>query len=248
MNLIVFIGSVSLFMIFILSYVIAFTSLREYILGYADVNMRRNINKLVQRSDSLLQASAEKDIFLANIQKVIEGKITATDIKKLAENEVITVDSSKLNSTDAENDFRKSYEMETKNAASNNTTIDIAKYNFQVPLNGKILQNFNERNKVFGTEILAEPKLNIKATLAGTVIFAGLTNDMGYVIQLQHTDNLISVYKNNSQLLKRVGEKVKDGEAIAIVGKTTQQTTNCFLHFELWYNGKAIDAAKYIKF
>jgi len=65
---------------------------------------------------------------------------------------------------------------------------------------------------------------------------------------IQHTENLISVYKHNSALLKKEGDFVKAGEVIAIIGETGELTTGPHLHFELWYNGSAVNPRDYMVF
>jgi murein DD-endopeptidase MepM/ murein hydrolase activator NlpD len=72
--------------------------------------------------------------------------------------------------------------------------------------------------------------------------------ETGYVIYIQHRSNIISVYKHNAELLKNTGDKVKAGEAIAIIGNTGKLSTGPHLHFELWYNGTALDPQQYIDF
>ena len=86
----------------------------------------------------------------------------------------------------------------------------------------------------------------IKATLKGVVIFAGWTSETGHVISLQHDNNLISTYKHNSVLMKEVGDVVKAGDAIAIIGNSGELTDGPHLHFELWYNGTALNPEEYI--
>jgi murein DD-endopeptidase MepM/ murein hydrolase activator NlpD len=88
----------------------------------------------------------------------------------------------------------------------------------------------------------------VKSTLAGTVIMATWTLETGWVIQIQHEHNLISIYKHNAELLKRVGDYVEVGEAIAIIGNSGELTTGPHLHFELWYNGIPLDPEDYITF
>jgi polyribonucleotide nucleotidyltransferase len=88
----------------------------------------------------------------------------------------------------------------------------------------------------------------VKSTLEGTVIMATWTLETGWVIQVQHESNLISVYKHNSELLKRVGDYVKVGEPIAIIGNSGELTTGPHLHFELWYNGIPLNPEDYISF
>ena len=65
---------------------------------------------------------------------------------------------------------------------------------------------------------------------------------------VQHADNLISVYKHNSVLLKEQGAHVSAGEVIALVGNSGELTSGPHLHFELWQNGRAVNPEDYIKF
>ena len=86
------------------------------------------------------------------------------------------------------------------------------------------------------------------ATLAGTVIYAGYDPNHGNVIQIQHKNGFVSVYKHNEILLKEPGEQVIAGEAIALVGNTGSLSTGPHLHFELWYNGKPVNPEDFIVF
>ncbi|HBR53300.1 MAG TPA: peptidase M23, partial [Flavobacteriaceae bacterium] len=82
----------------------------------------------------------------------------------------------------------------------------------------------------------------------GTVIFAGWTPDTGYVIIIEHVNNIISAYKHNASLNKEQGELVGAGEVIATVGNTGELTTGPHLHFELWSDGHPIDPTNFIDF
>ena len=87
------------------------------------------------------------------------------------------------------------------------------------------------------------------AALDGTVIFTGWTLETGYVIQLQHSNNIVSVYKHNASLLKSIGDQVRTGEAIAVVGDSGELfTSGPHLHFEIWYKGSPLDPEKHIIF
>ena len=119
---------------------------------------------------------------------------------------------------------------------------------FFTPLTGSISNLFNAKEKHYGIDIVAKKNEAVKAILNGTVIFAEWTVETGYVIQIQHDYNLTSIYKHNSVLLKKVGDIVKAGEAIAIVGNSGELTTGPHLHFELWKNGVAQDPSQYINF
>jgi murein DD-endopeptidase MepM/ murein hydrolase activator NlpD len=100
----------------------------------------------------------------------------------------------------------------------------------------------------FGVDIVGKLNSRISAALDGTVIFAGWTIDTGYVIYLQHEQNLVTVYRHNTELLKIQGDKVRAGEAIAIMGNSGKETTGPHLHFEMWLNGMSVNPEDYIKF
>jgi murein DD-endopeptidase MepM/ murein hydrolase activator NlpD len=119
---------------------------------------------------------------------------------------------------------------------------------FFTPLKGSITNSFEPTSRHYGIDIVAPKNEAIKATLDGTVIFAEWTVKTGYVIQLQHANNLTSIYKHNSVLLKEVGDAILAGEAIAIVGNSGKLTSGPHLHFELWRDGVALDPEKYINF
>ena len=116
------------------------------------------------------------------------------------------------------------------------------------PLEGTVTQSYDISEEHFGIDIVAPKNEAVKAVLRGTVIFAEWTVETGYVIQIQHENNLTSIYKHNSVLLKKVGEEVKVGEAIAIVGNTGELSSGPHLHFELWQEGVPLDPENYINF
>ncbi len=111
-----------------------------------------------------------------------------------------------------------------------------------------VSSSFNAADEHYGVDVIAQKNEAIKAALDGTVILSSWTPETGNVIQLQHENNLISIYKHNSVLLKKAGEKVRAGEAIAIIGESGELSTGTHLHFELWYNGNPIDPQDYMIF
>jgi murein DD-endopeptidase MepM/ murein hydrolase activator NlpD len=99
----------------------------------------------------------------------------------------------------------------------------------------------NLQKQHYGVDIAAAKDTPIKAVDDGTVIIASYTAETGYILQIQHDNDLISVYKHNSVLLKKQGEKVRAGEAIAIIGETGEYSSGPHLHFEMWRNGIALN-------
>ena len=118
---------------------------------------------------------------------------------------------------------------------------------FFTPLKGVVSQGYDPAIHPY-VDITAPSGSVVKATLDGTVIYAGWSDESGNTIQIQHEGDIVSIYKHNEKLLKKVGEKVTAGSPIALVGNTGSLSTGEHLHFELWHKGETVDPAKYINF
>ena len=233
----------------ITSVIIAFTPLRNYLPGYMNSEVREQVVLNALRADSLQWVLERQRMYIMNIQDIISGNVKVDSVHSI-DSLTVTRTEELVERTQAEDDFRKQYE-ETERY--NLTTIDNAPVMsgliFFRPTRGMVASDFDANKQHYGIDIAANPNESVLATLDGTVILATYTADTGYVIQVQHAQNLVSVYKHCGSLLKKVGATVKAGEAIALVGKTGEKTTGGpHLHFELWNKGRALDPSKYIVF
>jgi murein DD-endopeptidase MepM/ murein hydrolase activator NlpD len=137
----------------------------------------------------------------------------------------------------------------TLGPVTSESATSLAGLHFFPPVKGIVSGKFDPRTKHFGTDIVTKPKSPVDAALDGTVIFTGWTMETGFVIEVQHSNNIVSVYKHNSALLKETGDMVRTGEAIAIVGDSGElYTSGPHLHFEIWYKGTPLDPEKHIIF
>ena len=229
---------------------IAFTGLREYIPGYSDVKMKRQLFTLIQRSDSMEMALNARDLYIDNIRNIVNGNLKdeASEKKSVQGAKFDTVKSLKKSREDSM--LRKEIETSDQYSLKSNTSSagGISSFLFFPPVKGMVTNRFNSNNRHLGIDIAGKPNEAVKATLDGTVVLSNFTSETGWVISIQHPNNLFSTYKHNSALLKKTGDFVKAGEVIAIIGNSGELSTGPHLHFELWYNGGAIDPGKYIAF
>jgi murein DD-endopeptidase MepM/ murein hydrolase activator NlpD len=73
--------------------------------------------------------------------------------------------------------------------------------------------------------------------------------ETGFVIEVQHANNIVSVYKHNASLLKETGDLVRAGDVISVVGDSGElYTSGPHLHFEIWFKGSPLDPEKHILF
>ena len=252
MNVIVVSGTIMLALIFITLYLIAFTPLREYIPGYTDVNMRRNIVMLTLKADSMERQMQAANMFLDNYRNVLRDSVTVAPTDTGSIKTALFDSIHHLHRSEDDSLLRLLVENQDQfNLSSTDAksfSSGIGSYYFFTPVKGTIITPFSTVKKHFGVDIVAAPDEVIKCAMDGTVILANWTSETGYVMGVQHSNNLLTLYKHNSALLKNVGDYVKAGEAIAIIGNTGEYTSGPHLHFELWYNSSPVNPVDYISF
>lgn len=228
---------------------IFFTPLKEYVPGYTDTQTKRNIQQLLFKADSLEESLKAKETYYKNLLDIMNGgnglNDSTTTSKKTSSK------TSQSNAGEKELAFRSEFEKisnNTKTESKREISADYKNLFLMTPTKGLISKPFNPGENHFAIDIASIPEAPIKAVQEGTVIFADWTPEAGKTIVIQHTNNLISIYKHNSALLKKVGMFVGTGEVVAIVGNTGEYTTGTHLHLELWENGKALNPEELLTF
>ena len=251
LNVISISGTVIILLIILTYTAIAYTPIRERIPGYPDTEMRNNIIHNALRLDSLDTEIKFRDQYFNTLSQIIAGGVPSDFLNQKDINESnISGIQFKRSATDSI--LRSEIELSDKIGIPVDRTkkesVKLERIYFFTPVKGLVTNSFNPLTNHFGTDIVAKPNEVVKATLDGTVIMAAWTLETGHVIQIQHDKNLVSIYKHNAELLKKMGTTVKAGEAIAIVGNSGELTTGPHLHFELWLNGIPLNPEEYILF
>lgn len=228
---------------------IAFTDLREFIPGYPDGNMRQMIAQNALRVDSLENELLKRDRFFKSIRLVLNGRDTTSLERSREDTARYRNDTIRFQISEQENEFRAAIEeRERFNLSLGMKEQNHDYYHFFPPVEGIVTQSFDEKKRHYGTDIVAKANAKVAAVLDGVVIFTDWTVKTGYVIQVQHTNDLISVYKHNSILLKKQGDYVRAGEVLGVVGNTGEESSGPHLHFELWRAGNPLNPENFIKF
>lgn len=233
---------------------IFYTPIKQYIPGYAGNS--EHVELVAELQEQIVEMEKEREtnaFYIDNIKRILAGNVEREEDVIQEVEEALTEKKKRIFPGDEEKELRKEMEekivrpeewMRTNQSPSK--TLDAAF--FTPPVSGEVRRAFNAKTRHFGTDIAAPTNTAVKAVLEGYVIFADFTMDTGNVVAIQHANNLVSFYKHNADLLTEVGAKVKAGEAIAVIGNTGMHTTGPHLHFELWYNGRPMDAANYFTF
>jgi len=228
----VFLGIlISVLSIMALSYLlIAYTPLKHLVPGYADITNNKVYMDLNDRIETL--------------ESELEAQVVYTNSIK----NILNPSKVKIENLEGNQGFVKNNGQNIDKYDNLSNTISLDDYYFYTPLKGEISAPFDLEGKHFGVDIVAPENSAVKSILDGVVIFSDWSAKTGNTISIQHRNNLVSVYKHNSKLLKNIGQFVKKGEAICIIGNTGKLTSGPHVHFELWSSGIAIDPDEYINF
>lgn len=230
--------------------IVAYTPVRTFIPGYPDARSKRAAIQNAIRIDSLERVIYKWELYSESLKRVMEG----TDPLQL--DSMINANRQQAESAterpamrQQDSLLRQHVREEEQFGISDRDRRDLPIEGrlFFTPLKGVVSQGYDPALHPY-VDITAPAGSVVKATLDGTVIFAGWSEEAGYTIQIQHDGDIVSIYKHNEKLLKGTGDKVAAGSPIALVGNTGALTTGDHLHFELWHKGETVDPTRYINF
>lgn len=248
LNVFVLTALSAIFLIVFTTLFIAYTPLKEYIPGYSSTALKKKATALTYKTDSLQQQILINERYYASIKKVLTGDVTEVNFNRdsiieAAKNDVpidvkIPIEDSLLRAKAAKEDKYNLFETE----------VNTSNFVLFPPVNGVLSNAYNIEEKHYAVDIVVPVNTPVKATADGTVIFAEWTVATGYVVILEHKNELISIYKHNASVTKEQGDLVKTGEVIAMSGNTGELSTGPHLHFELWSKGYPINPTNFIDF
>lgn len=227
--------------LFVGFYFITFSSLDKYLIPDS---VRYNTPEKVQ-----LRELNQKIFQLANeLQKL------KTNNERL-KNILIKRDSTTINEN---NDFERTNKPKRSNTGGNiyfaflNLVSEIFgekqtnQISFIKPTDGYLSQKFDPENGHLGIDFATKENNPIFASAGGYISFAGYTPEYGYVVIINHQNDFITRYMHCSVIVKKQGERVVQGEIVALAGNSGTRTTGTHLHFEIWYKGKPVDPEKFL--
>ena len=230
-------------------YLITRTPLRRTLPGYVSPEMRSQIVDNALAVDSLARIVNINKAYLDNLANIFSGNIPLDSIDINSEQTLQTYSiDSLLPASNATNSFLRKYAEEGK------YTLDVFNQNvadnliFYPPVKGRVTQTYNPQRRIFGIRITPPRQSPVAGVLDGTVIATYFTAEEGYVIEVQHNNNYISIYRCNDRLLKSVGQKVSEGENIAISGNIIEGKIRPYVEFQLWHQGVPLNPSEYIHF
>lgn len=249
-SVVLFVTGFFLLTFILLTLIIFATPMRHYLPGFEDSGNRTAIVQQSLRVDSL-----ENQIdMMGTFYEVLKDHITETpkmdSVKSIDSVAVKARATMLMKKSKRETNFVDEYEETEKyNLGSINTVNPDKKIlMFFRPVDGVVASTFNPKDEKFGISVITSPQETVKSVLEGRVIYTAFTFDNQWVIEIQHENEYLSIYKNNIRLLKNVGDYVKAGESIALTGTEDSEGTNKHFYFELWKKGSPINPQDVITF
>ncbi len=215
---------------------------------YAEQETRKDLVQMSISLDSLNQELENRDQFISSFKKIMQGDVTSNELPEAeAARPRQPNNAQRLEETDSvfKAEFERGGDLGLTGEIEND---ELRQLYFFSPITGYISEPFNAQSAHYGIDIVAKKDEPVKSIADGTVVLASWTQSEGNVIAVQHRENLISIYKHNSTLTKEVGDFITAGEIVAIIGNTGELTSGPHLHFELWYNGSAVNPEEFISF
>ncbi|MBD0823348.1 MULTISPECIES: M23 family metallopeptidase [Aestuariibaculum] len=249
LNVFVIASLSAIFLMVVTCLIIAYTPLREYIPGYSSAALKKKATELNYKTDSLQRVLALNDRYFESIKQVLKGDVSVSDVNKDSIIQAVKLEASQVDFTPSAEDslLREKVDKEDKYNLFESAT-SASNFILFSPVNGTISEAYNVKDRHYAVDIVVAKNTPIKSVADGIVIFAEWTAGTGYVVIIEHSYGLISVYKHNASVTKAQGDLVKAGEVIATSGDEGELSTGPHLHFELWNDGYPVNPTNFIDF
>jgi murein DD-endopeptidase MepM/ murein hydrolase activator NlpD len=218
--------------------VITFSPLKRLMPGYGDIENNEKFLVLRQNVSELEKELSAQLVYTQGLQNMLTGE-DKNEIKLDKSVEELMPDS---------DNFENDKYVSTKEIEESNQARKLDYLVFTPPVKGIISAMFDVKKEHYGIDIIAPKNTPILAAMEGIVVSADWSVETGNTVYLQHTQNIITSYKHNSALLVKTGDRVKTGQAIALIGNTGKLTDGPHLHFELWFEGQAVNPQNFVNF
>lgn len=228
---------------------IVLTPAKTLVPGYPSSDTRKATEQYNMRIDSLTKVVARWEFYTENIRKVLDGEdpVKIDSIVRTYTPSRDTMDAAAFRVRDSL--LRQSVmnaEQFSVSSAGQARKLPIEGRHFFTPLKGVVTARFDKALHPY-IEVSAPANSVVLSVLDGTVISADWSDEHEYTIMVQHSNDLLSIYRHNQKLLRKAGDRVTAGTPVALVG-STGETDGDQLHFELWHNGEAVNPTDFISF
>lgn len=238
-----------LILFFLILSLVAYTPILEFLPGYRTeaTRSREDLVSNIMRLDSMERVMEDMLTYYENVSLVLDGRSPV--VRSITDLDSTRVDKTLVLPNEADSALRAQMEGSGSYALNQGSTRRSVREAIEMitPVDGIITRHFNLKEQHFGVEMAAAAEAEIAAVDEGTVLLTLWSPDTGYLVQIQHPNNLLSIYKHLGQTSVSIGQRLRRGELIGTAGDSSKADAHPFV-FELWSNGKAVDPEAYIVF
>ncbi|MGB1480804.1 MAG: M23 family metallopeptidase [Flavobacteriales bacterium] len=236
--------------------VVAQTPVREWVVpGYVAESTRADIREARAATDSMSRVLAQQELSLWALRHALVGDSAALGFLQRASEggagfdslEIAAMDSAALFPGPGEEALRHTVEQADRFALQRRNLGRATLTGFSYPpLVGGVSDELDLGVGHLGVDLVAPEGTAIQSVDDGSVLFSSYTIETGYTLVIQHRGDRVSIYKHCASLLKRQGDLVAGGEAIALMGNTGELSSGPHLHFEWWVKGQPVDPSPWL--
>lgn len=248
------VGRVALWVavVFVASLLIAaFTKVLDIVPGYEGIRSRETMIENIIKLDSLERELAYMTVYTENVAQVMEGKGPVIRTLNPQEEERIVKEKELVAPSDIDSLLRKQLESAGRyglKKEKGGEKVKISNMEMLSPVKASVVEKFAPADGRYGVRLAISDIQQVCAVQDGTVVLCVWEPD-GYTIQIQHSANLLTIYRGVGQAHKQVGDRVDGGQAIgATWNEDSAEGGATTIGLELWYDGVAVDPEQYLVF
>lgn len=222
------------------------TGILNAVPGYTGNRDKELLVNHILRLDSLEREMQKMKVYTDNVSLIMEGRTPVIRTTKSGE-DTIAVSKQVVPPSAEDSILRSQMEGDGRWALLKSAKNPDRFGNLELvtPVQGEPTERFDSSAGRLGVTVACADNSQVLAVQDGTVVMSVWNPESGYVVQIQHSDNLISTYRNLKASLCALGDRVRAGASIGSSGSSEGAKP---VRFELWYNGVAVDPEKYIDF
>ncbi|MEL7834894.1 M23 family metallopeptidase [Fodinibius sp. Rm-B-1B1-1] len=217
--------------------VVMFTPISGLLYDSHDAQLREDVIEISKEVQALKDSLEARDSQLSEMQQVIaSGSDTSFSVNR-QQSFVMQA----MGSESSELDFTS--EVSTKGMLSQNEIIfskifkQAPEFPTDFPVNGTFTRGYNPETNHYGIDIATKQGISFEAIADGSIVNQDWTVNYGYVIHVQHSNGIITVYKHAASVSKSVGDIVLKGDVLGTTGDVGVLSSGPHLHLEVWKNG-----------
>lgn len=240
-------GGLISIVVFMVALIFMFTPIGSLLYSKEDVAMREQISSITESVLALQDSLTVRDNQLFEIKNIIRYSLDTTlnidqrfnSLLGLNQNEVV-------NTIELESIESPGEKLSTKGMIFSNVMNSAPDFPASYPVDGTLTRGYEPEQFHFGIDIAAKQDELITSIADGTVVNASWTISDGYVISIQHSDGILSLYKHCASLTRKSGDAVLKGDIIGSIGDVGLSSSGPHLHIEIWKDGFSQNPAMFL--